>query len=441
MGFLLGFLPSPTLEAADRQEGAEGKSDRPPNVVLIISDDQAWTDYGFMGHEQIQTPCLDRLAGESLVYPRGYVPSSLCCPSLASILTGLYPHQNKITSNDPRPPAGMPLGKALGDAGYQARCKQMDDLLQRVPTVPRLLAKHGYLSHQSGKWWHGSYRQGGFTHGMTHGDPKRGGRHGDAGLTIGRQGLGPIEQFLAYAEKEQRPFFLWYAPFLPHRPHNPPARLLEKYKDKTDSLPIAKYWAMCEWFDETCGQLLDLLAAQYSAENTMVLYVCDNGWIQQPDASGYASRSKRSPYDGGLRTPIMIRWPGHVRPRRSEQVVSSLDLAPTILTACGVQPTRAMQGLNLLDAHAVAARQRIYGEVFTHDAADLDRPEASLKYRWCIAGPWKLIVPHRAIVPDGRVELYHLEDDPREEKNLADQRSDLVESLSKKIDEHWHVKN
>jgi uncharacterized sulfatase len=281
---------------------------------------------------------------------------------------------------------------------------------------------------------------------MTHGDPKRGGRHGDVGLTIGRQGLGPIEQFLEFTQKEQKPFFLWYAPFLPHRPHNPPARLLEKYQDQTDSLPIAKYWAMCEWFDETCGQLLDLLAAHGVAENTMVLYVCDNGWIQRPDAGGYAPRSKRSPYDGGLRTPIMVRWPGHVRPRRCEQLASSLDLAPTILTACGLPltgegPTGAMQGVNLLDARAVAARQRIHGEVFTHDAADLDHPEASLKYRWCIAGPWKLIVPHRANVPDGQIELYHLLDDPREEENLAGRRPDLVESLRQAVDEQWHVKN
>ena len=72
-----------------------------PNIVLIIGDDQAWTDYGFMGHPQIRTPHLDRLAGEGLTFRRGYVPSSLCSPSLASILTGLYPHQHRITSNDP----------------------------------------------------------------------------------------------------------------------------------------------------------------------------------------------------------------------------------------------------------------------------------------------------------------------------------------------------
>src|SRR5438445_486100 len=96
--FALLLGPVSTAEAADAA--------RPPNVVLIISDDQAWTDYGFMGHPHVKTPHLDKLAAQSLVYRRGYVPSSLCCPSLASMITGLYPHQNKISGNDPPTPPG-----------------------------------------------------------------------------------------------------------------------------------------------------------------------------------------------------------------------------------------------------------------------------------------------------------------------------------------------
>src|SRR5262249_62092611 len=77
-----------------------------PNFLLIISDDQGWTDYSFMGHPQVRTPHLDRLAAQSRLFPRGYVPSSLCCPSLVSVITGQYPHQHRITSNDPPlPPA------------------------------------------------------------------------------------------------------------------------------------------------------------------------------------------------------------------------------------------------------------------------------------------------------------------------------------------------
>ena len=95
-------------------------NEKRPNVVLIISDDQAWSDYGFMGHPQIETPRLDRLARESLVFPRGYVPSSLCCPSLASMITGLYPYQHRITGNDPQPPQPMSFAQKQRDADYQA---------------------------------------------------------------------------------------------------------------------------------------------------------------------------------------------------------------------------------------------------------------------------------------------------------------------------------
>jgi hypothetical protein len=95
----------------------------------------------------------------------------------------------------------------------------------------------------------GSFQDGGFTHGMTHGDPKRGGRHGDEGLSIGREGMQPVSDFLDLATQEKKPFLLWYAPFLPHTPHNPPKRLLEKHTRPGRAADVAAYYAMCDWFD------------------------------------------------------------------------------------------------------------------------------------------------------------------------------------------------
>ena len=163
---------------------------KPPNIVFIISDDQTWTDYSFMGHKQIETPNIDRLAAQSLTFTHGYVPSSLCCPSLATMITGLYPHQSKITGNEPPIP---PQGKRSLE--YAKRFQEQVSLIDRVPSLPRILKEKGYVSHQSGKWWQGNFKRGGFTHGMTHGDPKRGGRHGDVGLRIGRDGFKPIYDF------------------------------------------------------------------------------------------------------------------------------------------------------------------------------------------------------------------------------------------------------
>ncbi|CAN0366870.1 unnamed protein product, partial [Ectocarpus sp. 4 AP-2014] len=194
-------------------------------------------------------------------------------------------------------------------------------------TLPRRLAPFGYQSLQTGKWWLGSYRRGGFTHGMTRGFPEPGGRHGDDGLKIGRESLGPIPAFLDEAVEAGHPFFLWYAPFLPHAPHTPPERLLAKYRDRAPTQPVAKYWAMCEWFDETCGLLLDELESRDLSDNTIVIYACDNGWINLPNRTAYAPRSKRSPYDGGLRTPILFRWPNRIEPRRDESTpVSTIDI-------------------------------------------------------------------------------------------------------------------
>lgn len=404
---------------------------RPPNIVLIISDDQSWTDFGFMGHEAIETPHLDRLAEQSLVFDHGYVPSSLCSPSLASIITGRYPYQHGITGNEPPRPKGV----GHGDPGYRAQVAEMVALVDETPTLPRLLGAAGYRSLQTGKWWLGDFRRGGFTHGMTHGDPDRGGRHGDEGLAIGRRTMQPIEDFIA--EAGETPFLVWYAPFLPHTPHDPPPELLDKYLARTDSPSVARYWANCERFDESCGGLLDLLEATGHADDTIVLFVTDNGWIQDPVGRRYAPRSKRSPYDMGLRTPIMVRWPGRVEPGRVSTPVSSIDLAPTILAACSLEPAASMPGLDLLDGEAVEARPAIFGDVHLHNARDVHDPAANLTHRWCIADGWKIIVPNPANVPADRIELFHLAEDPMETTDLADRHPERVEAMSKMIDDWW----
>ena len=406
---------------------------KPPNVVLIISDDQSWTDYGFMEHEAIETPNIDRLARQSRLFKRGYVPTSLCCPSLATLITGLYPHQNGITGNEPPIPSG---GKNTDQ--YRSQVQECVGFIDTVPTLPRLLAKRGYVSHQSGKWWQGHYSRGGFTHGMTHGDPKRRGRHGDEGLKIGREGLQPIFDFTDDAG--DKPFFVWYAPFLPHNPHNPPKRLLDKYTKKTESIFIARYWAMCEWFDETCGQLLNHLDEKKLARDTLVIYVTDNGWIQRADNGRYAPRSKRSPYDGGIRTPIMIRWPGKVQPGERPELANSIDLAPTLLKACGLEPPDTMQGIDLLDDTALAKRKSTHGACYLHNAIDIHKPSANLTHRWLINGNWKVILPYKANLTTrdeakgtGETELYNLAKDPFERRNLAKSKASRVKRLTKQL--------
>jgi arylsulfatase A-like enzyme len=415
-------------------------ADSPPNIVMIISDDHLWSDYGFMGHPTVQTPNLDRLAGESLTFKRGYVTSSLCCPSLATIISGLYPHQHLVTSNDPPIVPGAAKSKGKGkkkspeaDAAFEAGREKMSQFLEAAGTLPAQLKSKGYLSLQTGKWWQKHYSRGGFTHGMT-----EGGRHGDKGLDIGRKTMQPIYDFIGEAKKQEKPFFVWYAPMMPHDPHTPPDRLLAKYKDKVPSLHVAKYYAMVDWFDETCGELVKHIDDQGLKENTIIVYITDNGWITNPDTGRYADKSKQSQYDGGLRTPIMIRWPGKVKPRMHESLAQSIDLAPTLLKAAGINPPAKMPGINLLDDAAVTARTTIYGECFTHNYVNMTQPaQSSLKWRWIIDGHEKLILPNIVNQPQDVPELYDLRTDPTEEKNLAKDRADAVTRLAEKIDAWW----
>ena len=426
-----------------------------PNVVLIISDDQGWTDYGFMGHAVVQTPHLDALARSSALFRRGYVPTALCRPSLMTLATGLYAHQHGVTGNDPSPALASP-----DSDDYASLRQRLIDRIDQLPTLAVRLADVGYRSHQSGKWWEGSYHRGGFTHGMTRGFPERGGRHGDDGLTIGREGIEPICRFIDEAVGEDRPFFVWYAPFLPHTPHNPPERIEALYQQRGRPSSLAKYYAMCHWFDETVGELLAYLDQKNVRRNTIVAYVTDNGWIQRTEQTvvpegwrtSFAPRSKQSPYEGGIRTPIMFHWPGVIAPQDRSEVVSSLDLMPTLCAAAAVTPPKRLPGLNLLplivDGKPLV-RQAVFGESFAHDIADLDDPSISLLHRWCIEGNWKLIVTfpgrvnrygavHAWVEKDP--QLFDLATDPHEEHNLAASEPEIVQRLARRINHHFVVR-
>ena len=415
-----------------KSTASSGANVQSPNVVFILSDDQSWTDYGFMGDENIETPRLDQFSSESLTFTQSYVPTPLCSPSLATIITGLYPKDHGVLGND------KVYERVSGDRKENRKnrneaYKPIIEAFEKQTTLPEMLKEKGYLSFQTGKWWHGNHKIGGFDYGMTHGDPKRGGRHGDYVLEIGRKGLDTINSFVNLALKEKKPFFLWYAPYLPHRPHNPPQRLLDKYLKKTDSEHMAKYWAMCEWFDETCGQLFDLIEAKGQTENTLFVYVCDNGWAQNPKKRGYLKHSKRAPYDMGIRTPIMYKWKGKITPKMDESTLtSSIDMVPTVLDVLGIDKPINLPGLSVLDEQKLSERKGIFGEVYAHD---FDTVENSIYYNMAIFPPYKIIVPDPVRKKGENIQLFNIYEDPFEKNNIAESKSEKVKELRKKIKE------
>ncbi len=407
-----------------------------PNVLLILSDDQGWSDYGFMGHASIKTPHLDRLAERSLTFLRGYSPVPLCRPALASIATGLYPSQHGVTGNDPALPAGA--GRAMAGRANP----QLAPIYQKVighfaehPNFIRDLTKRGYLTMQSGKWWEGDpVANGGFTAAMTKGTGP-GARHGDVGLEIGRKGLEPVLRFIDQAG--DKPWFLWYAPMMPHAPHDAPRELVDKYLKLAPTRAVARYWASVEWFDRTCGELLDHLEKKGLRDNTIVIYTTDNGYIQDPDRpDNFAPRSKRTPYEGGVRTPLLISWPTKIRPQVDrDHLACNLDIWPTVAALLGYPAPDGLPGINLTDDKAVAARQRILGEQYAHDIADVDKPTRSIEARWQIDGWWKLIVPAGNKANAAKPELYDLRDDPWEKKNLADTEAERLAAMLRAMPE------
>ncbi len=402
----------------------------PPNVILIISDDQGFTDYGFMGSKIAKTPNLDRMASESLLYTRGYV-MPVCSPSLACLLTGQLPHAHGITGNDLSNEA-VKIEHARGKADRSPLSHQ---LLGNSLILPKTLTDAGYLTFQTGKLWNVTAEEVGFSAGMTNKE----GRHGGEGLAIGRQSMKPIFDFIQDAEAQKKPFFVWYAPMMPHLPHTPPKELLARYQNQGLSPNAAKYFAMVEWFDQTCGELDEYLKKHDLIDNTVVLYLADNGWDAEQ-----GNRAKLSPYELGIRTPFFVRWPGKVKPQRDDETLASIiDIVPTILNVCGLKVPSDLPGLDLLDRKAMTARKSIFVEAYTHDIAELGKPAQSLVTQVVINGWTKLLLPgpnrpDRAFTSaPPTLALFNLKTDPFEKQNLANDQPEEVARLKALQKAEW----
>ncbi len=434
-----------------------------PNIVLITADDMAWTDYSMMGNIHVNTPHLAKLAASGVLFKRGYVPTAWSRSSLMTLATGRYAHEHGITVDD-----------LVSYEGAFKKAPQPISSIGRFETLGRLLKAQGYLSHQSGRWFEGRYADAGFTHGTA----ERG------GLSYDKPGIGPdavkaCTDFIDMAQKEAKPFFLWYAPALPAFNHNgrkpsgvnvAPEKIVENQKfilshdiDKYylqfqkfgTRGDITKYYALIEWFDEHCGELIAYLEKKGIRDNTLIVYLSANGWVSIRRRGDFAPRSKGSPYDAGVRTPVIYSWPARIAPGVSESLVSSVDVVPTILAAAGARsPKKALPGTNLLpvmEGKANIDDRAVFGEAYARDIASMENPEAALLKRWVIHKQYKLILTY-----DGQgsyagstqerrsqttaPELYDLVSDPFEQDNLYGRLPKVYESLRSRIDNWYSLK-
>jgi uncharacterized sulfatase len=451
-----------------------------PNVIFMLADDQGWYDYGFMRRPGVdgnaialnsalqlpnttipKTPAIDRLADEGLAFTHGYT-APVCRPTLMSILTGTHLHQHQIVGNDLVTQRGLGQAGRIDDTSLEAR------ILSFNPLTRTLANQLGYTSFQTGKWWEGDFAHGGFTQGDTRDSiaiatrpPQWTGsapnyiraRQGDWGLMTGRvdyaSGIAAPTHPIPYANTVKtatdfinsrvaadQPFFLWYAPYLPHDPFDPPAGLKSQYTALGLNDADANYYANIERLDGGVEALLDHLDTQGIADNTIIMFICDNGrQLNAPLTAG-----KLSPYDSGTRTPIIVRWPdrikpgGPIEPQVIRTPVHMVDMVPTIHHALGLAIPPEMQGINLLDPAAVAARGTVFGSDHNVEILTLSDPTESLENRWAVRDGWKLILNQLT----GTKELYQLYNgsipvDPHEKTNLAAGNPQLVDELSMEI--------
>ena len=378
------------------------RPDGPPNVVLIIADDLGWPYLGFLGDDNVITPNMDLLGEGGAVFEVGHATSNFCRPTLQSLITGLYPVQYEQRMGEIAD-AAMAEADARGDAetDHERRMLRQQfetSAISQFETLPRLLADAGYASHQSGKWWEQSFAHGGFTDGMTGswewqdaaalGDRWFFTFMGGHGQRIGRDTMEPVETFIR--DNADQPFFVWYGPALPHTPLNAPDRFYKYFADRDDLSESAKlYYANIAWFDWGVGELLDTLRDERLMDNTLIVYINDNGWEQDANveyidnhitfANG-GPRGKGSFFETAFRTPIIFYWRGQITALRDTQTLASaLDVMPTILDYAGVVPPEGLPGYSLRpmieSGEVEGARDYFVGRLTQHRAGTNFRGE------------------------------------------------------------------
>ncbi|MBC8354080.1 MAG: sulfatase-like hydrolase/transferase [Planctomycetes bacterium] len=386
-----------------------------PNIVFIISDDHDNEHLGFMGNQDVHTPNLDRLAKAGAVFTTAHLPMSRCHPTLASFLSGRWPHQSGIYYN---------YGTAK---------------LSPTNSLPSLLRDVGYATYVEGKYWEGEPREMGFTHGA-----------GKTAQRFVRKGQDDLFAFIDERGGKQ-PLFIWWAPLIPHTPHNPPQKYLDLFEK--DKIPVPDYisnenrkefvkkerlsFAMEAWLDDGVGQLEGKLREKGLYDNTMFVFVIDNGWC-----NGRAS--KGSPFEKGVRTPVFFTWPGKIKSeQRFDQLTSTLDIYPTILNYARAEIPDTAAGNNLrpiIDGKSEANREQLFGAIYPAFVTKGDeRPERDAYAIYARDEQWKCIFylqdvrqsgnqkyfRIQSIVTDyptrnvGDEDLFDLRDDPYELKNLA----------------------
>lgn len=425
--------------------GASGK----PNVVFILADDLGWSDTTLYGHTKFyRTPNVERLARRGMTFTRAYTASPLCSPTRSSILTGLNPARTGLTTPNCHLPqivlqategtVGPPNKKSVGP-------KTVSRLDPKYYTLAEALQDAGYATGHFGKWHLGREPYSPLEHGFDVDVPHWPGP-GPAGSFVAPwkfPDFDPdtpnehIEDRMAkeavkfLEEHQDEPFFLNYWMFSVHAPFDAKKSLIEKYRrrvDPKDAQRSPTYAAMIESMDDAVGTLLDTLDRLGLAENTIVIFYSDNGGNMYNTVDGTTPTSnaplrggKASMFEGGVRVPLVVSWPGHVKLNsRSDARIQSDDFYPTLLELLELKPRANQQfdGVSFLPAlDGKPHRRKPSFTYFPHDPPVPDWIPPSVSVH---DGDWKLIrMFHGGENGAHRWKLFDLRNDIGERNNLA----------------------
>jgi len=448
-----------------------------PNIILIQADDLGWTDLGSYGNPYFETPNIDRIAAEGVRFTQAYAAAAVCSPSRFGILTGRYPARSGLTDylqwsyhapeayaeaiNKEKNPSGFQHSE-LGDMKTPKNPYWME---HEEMTIAEFLKEAGYTTAHVGKWhlgpkgwWpesHGfDYNIGGTELGLpgTYFDPYAISSYAPEGIETlppRRKGEYLTDRLTDEAVKfiethREEPFFLYFNTYAVHTPLEGRKDLVEKYRNHTRyTRENAVYGAMVEAVDEAVGKILETVHELNLEENTLILFVSDNGGISKPTLGPFTGEAVRDeaplrgtkgyPYEGGIRIPLIMRWAGKVPAGRTiEEPVIGVDIFPTLVELIGEElpKDRPIDGESLV---AFMENPPIFernAPLFWHYPHY--RNEEVGPYSIIREGDWKLI---RKYDKESNLELYNLKHDLSENKNLAPAYPDKIKQLSGKLDQ------
>ena len=430
-----------------------------PNLILINVDDLGWKDLGCYGSDVYETPNIDKLARNGLMFTNAYSACAVCSPTRAAIMTGRYPARLGVTDwirarfqggkipKDKKNPSGW-----VGSKNKKVLCPQNALWMElEEVTIAEKLKEDGYATCHIGKWHLGAddwypekqgfdENYGGCDYGQppSYFDPFKNKRlDGIYGLPGKKQGQyltdRECDEAVMFIKKNrQKKFFLNFANYAVHTPIQAKPSLLDKYKTKIQSLDTkqknAAYATMVESVDQAVGRIITILKEEGIIDRTLIIFTSDNGGLLGVTNNAPLRSGKGFPYEGGIRVPLIIFWPDFINGGKViDTPVSSIDFFPTLCSAAGIKNStdEVVDGLNLLPlikGENNIKRQSLFWH-FPHYRGKIN------PYSIIRNGDWKLIKRY-----DGKpFELFNLKNDLSEKNDLSQDMPEKVKELNEEI--------